>query len=57
MIFIGIKREEANVIYKPLGKSGLTVSEVGRGCEHLQDKPLEQIQSVLDEAFDANRSR
>jgi predicted aldo/keto reductase-like oxidoreductase len=37
--------------YIPLGASGLTVSEVGLGCEHLQDKPLEQIQSVLDEAL------
>ena len=39
------------MIYKPLGASGLRVSEVGLGCEHLQDKPLSQIQSVLDEAF------
>lgn len=40
------------VIYKALGASGLKVSEVGLGCEHLQDKPLSQIQSVLDEAFE-----
>jgi predicted aldo/keto reductase-like oxidoreductase len=40
------------MIYKPLGASGLTVSEVGLGCEHLQDKPLTQIQSVLDEALE-----
>ena len=39
------------MIYKPLGASGLMVSEVGLGCEHLQDKPLEQIQLVLDEAL------
>jgi predicted aldo/keto reductase-like oxidoreductase len=39
------------MIYRPLGASGLTVSEVGVGCEHLQDKPLSQIQSVLDEAL------
>jgi predicted aldo/keto reductase-like oxidoreductase len=40
------------MIYRALGTSGLTVSEVGLGCEHLQDKPLSQIQSVLDEAFE-----
>ena len=40
------------MIYRPLGASGLNVSEVGLGCEHLQDKPLATIQSVLDEAFE-----
>ncbi len=40
------------MIYRPLGASGLAVSEVGLGCEHLQDKPLAVIQSVLDEAFE-----
>lgn len=38
--------------YRPLGASGLKVSEVGLGCEHLENKPLEQVQSVLDEAFE-----
>ena len=35
---------------RPLGKTGIMVSEIGLGCEHLQGKPYEQIKSVLDAA-------
>lgn len=35
-----------------LGNSGLTVSEVGLGCEHLQGKPLETVKTVVDAAID-----
>lgn len=36
---------------RDLGRSGLAASEVGLGCEHLQDKPLDVVQSVLDAAL------
>lgn len=37
--------------YRTLGRSGLKVSEVGLGCEHLQGLPYEQIKSVIDAAL------
>jgi len=37
--------------YRPLGKSGIRVSEIGLGCEHLQDKLKQQVYSVLDAAL------
>ncbi len=36
---------------RKLGDSGLAVSEVGLGCEHLQGKDLPLIRSVLDAAI------
>lgn len=36
---------------RPLGISGLHASEVGLGCEHLQDKPLALITEVIDAAI------
>ncbi|MCL1965405.1 MAG: aldo/keto reductase [Firmicutes bacterium] len=36
--------------FRPLGASGLTVSEVGLGCEHLQGKELSDIRRVIDAA-------
>ena len=38
---------------RPLGKSGLLVSEVGLGCEHLQGMEYGQIKAVVDAALDA----
>ena len=35
-----------------LGKTGLSVSEVSLGCEHLQGKDFETIKSVIDAALD-----
>lgn len=39
--------------YRTLGRSGLKVSEVGLGCEHLQGLPYEQVKSVIDAALAA----
>lgn len=38
--------------YRQLGNTGLSVSEVGLGCEHLQGKPREQVESVVCAALD-----
>ena len=35
---------------RPLGKTGIMVSEIGLGCEHLQGMKYEQIRDVLDAA-------
>lgn len=37
--------------YRTLGRSGLKVSEVGLGCEHLQGLLYEQVKSVIDAAL------
>jgi len=36
--------------YRKLGRSGLDVSEIGLGCEHLQDKDYQSVESVISEA-------
>ena len=38
--------------YRLLGRSGLQVSEIGLGCEHLETLPYETICSVFDAAFE-----
>ncbi len=38
--------------YRSLGKSGLSASVVGLGCEHLQGKDRNHIQRVVDKALD-----
>lgn len=37
--------------YRLLGNTGLNVSEVGLGCEHLQGKSYEQIDATISEAL------
>jgi len=39
--------------YRKLGRTGMTVSEISLGCEHLQGKDYPLIQSVIDAALDA----
>lgn len=36
------------MIYHPLGKTGLTVSEIGMGCEGFIDKPFEDVNAFID---------
>lgn len=38
--------------YRTLGRTGMTVSAVSLGCEHLQGKDYETIKSVIDAALD-----
>ncbi len=39
--------------YRTLGRTGMTVSEISLGCEHLQGKPYETVKEVIDAAIDA----
>lgn len=38
--------------YRVLGKTGMSVSEIGLGCEHLQGKPGETVERVVHAALD-----
>ena len=40
------------MIYRPLGKTGLDVSIIGLGLEHVDRKPYEQVKSTMDEALE-----
>ncbi len=40
------------MLYRPLGKTGMNVSVIGLGGEHLDGKPYETTQAVLDVALD-----
>lgn len=40
------------MIYRELGRTGIRVSEIGLGCEHLQDKPLALIREVVGVALE-----
>ena len=39
--------------YRKLGNTGMTVSEVGLGCEHLQGKSYELVSEVINRAIDS----
>lgn len=39
--------------YRKLGRTGMTVSEISLGCEHLQGKDYALVKSVIDAALDA----
>ena len=38
--------------HRILGRTGLKVSEIGYGAEHLEGKPFEQVDSVINSALD-----
>lgn len=38
--------------YRKLGRTGITVSEISLGCEHLQGKDYETVKSVIDTAIE-----
>ena len=39
--------------YRKLGKTGMLVSEISLGCEHLQGKDYNTVKTVIDRALDA----
>ncbi len=39
--------------YRKLGRTGMTVSEISLGCEHLQGKDYELVKTVIDAALDS----
>lgn len=39
--------------YRVLGRTGMRVSEISLGCEHLQGKDYETVKSVIDAALEA----
>lgn len=39
--------------YRKLGRTGMMVSEISLGCEHMQGKDYELIKTVIDAALDA----
>ena len=41
------------MLYRPIGKTGMSASIVGLGTEHLDNKPYEVCEEVIDAALDA----
>ena len=39
--------------YRKLGRTGMTVSAISLGCEHLQGKDYETVKTVIDAALEA----
>ncbi len=41
------------MIYRPIGKTGMSASIIGLGAEHLDNRPYEQCEEVIDAALEA----
>jgi predicted aldo/keto reductase-like oxidoreductase len=41
-----------NMIYRPIGNTGISASVIGLGMEHLDNKPFETVESVIGCALD-----
>jgi predicted aldo/keto reductase-like oxidoreductase len=41
------------MLYRPIGKTGMSASIIGLGTEHLDNKPYEVCEEVIDAALDA----
>jgi predicted aldo/keto reductase-like oxidoreductase len=42
----------ANMIYRPVGNTGMSASIIGLGAEHLDGKPFETVDKVINTALD-----
>ena len=42
---------QSDMIYRTLGNTGLRVSEIGIGTEHLDGKPYEEVEEVIQAAY------
>jgi predicted aldo/keto reductase-like oxidoreductase len=43
---------ESNMIYRPIGSTGMAASVIGLGAEHLDNKPWETVDEVIGTALD-----
>jgi len=41
------------MIYRPIGKTGMSASIIGLGTEHLDNRPYEQCEEVIDAALES----
>ena len=41
------------MIYRPIGKTGMSASIIGLGAEHLDNRPYEQCEEVIDAALES----
>lgn len=43
---------QTKMIYRPIGNTGMSASVIGLGCEHLDNKPYETVERVINTALD-----
>ena len=43
---------KTNMIYRPIGSTGMSASVIGLGAEHLDNKPYETIEPVINTALE-----